>query len=151
MPEGGAVDADTIPVSADPLGPHPVNAPVPSVLCDTLALGGASHASAGVLWKMTESGRQLDANLVHLPPDRRVGVHAEPALDVLLLVVAGGGILEGIDGPRTLTPGLLLWLPHGCSRSLAAGEDGLSYLTVHQRRPGMQIRRWDPAPADPLP
>lgn len=144
MPENGAAD-----VPADSPSPRDASAPVPMVLCDTQALGADPQAPAGVLWKMAESGRQLDANVVHLPAGRSVGVHAEPDLDVLLLVVAGSGTLTGADGPHALTSGLLMWLPRGCSRGLAADEGGLSYLTVHQRRPGMQIRRADPAPAAP--
>jgi hypothetical protein len=38
-----------------------------------------------------------------------------------------------------LLPGELVWMPRGSTRSLTAGADGLAYLTVHQRRPGMQI------------
>ncbi|CAM5587687.1 hypothetical protein SHIRM173S_01264 [Streptomyces hirsutus] len=33
-----------------------------------------------------------------------------------------------------------MWLPHGSTRALAAGGR-LTYLTVHRRRPGMQISR----------
>ena len=33
-----------------------------------------------------------------------------------------------------------MWLPHNSARSITAGRDGLTYLTVHRRRPGMQIR-----------
>jgi hypothetical protein len=36
---------------------------------------------------------------------------------------------------------VLLWLPHGSTRSITAGPQGLAYVTVHRRRPGMQIRR----------
>ncbi|WP_189856690.1 cupin domain-containing protein [Streptomyces poonensis] len=113
--------------------------PVPRSLCDVTRLV-ASPASAGVAWKLTEAGRQLDANVVHLPPGRRVDAHVEPDLDVLLLVVAGEGTVTGADGSEDLTEGTLLWLPRGSRRSLAAGDDGLSYLTVHQRRPGLSIR-----------
>ncbi|MER6530010.1 hypothetical protein [Streptomyces sp. NPDC001508] len=28
---------------------------------------------------------------------------------------------------------------YGSGRSLVAGEDGMTYLTVHRRRPGMRI------------
>jgi hypothetical protein len=35
----------------------------------------------------------------------------------------------------------VVWLPHGSTRGVTAGADGLAYLTVHRRRPGMQIRR----------
>ena len=68
--------------------------------------------------------------------------HREPDLDVLLFVVTGSGVLgAGVgDEPRPLTEGATVWLPHGSTRSLTAGADGLAYLTVHRRRPGMQIR-----------
>jgi quercetin dioxygenase-like cupin family protein len=94
-----------------------------------------------ILGRLAEPGRQLDANVVRLPTGQRVDTHAEPDLDVLLLVLSGGGTLGTAEGSRQLTEGTLLWLPHTSSRSLAAGEDGLCYLTVHRRRPGMQIRR----------
>jgi quercetin dioxygenase-like cupin family protein len=116
-------------------------APVPSLLCDIHALAAAPEAAAaGAVWKLAESGRQLDANLVHLRAGRQVGTHTEPDLDVLFLVVSGGGTLDSPDGPQRLTAGSLYWLPHGSTRALTAGDDGLSYLTVHRRRPGMQIR-----------
>jgi quercetin dioxygenase-like cupin family protein len=119
-------------------------ADAPRVLCDAGALAaGAAPDDAGVLWKLAESGRQLDANVVRLPPGRRVAPHAEPDLDVLLLVVSGEGVLGAGTGdePRPLAAGALVWLPHGSTRSLTAGAAGLAYLTVHRRRPGMRIGR----------
>jgi quercetin dioxygenase-like cupin family protein len=120
-------------------------APVPRVLCDdALGLAARPGAPAGVLWKLAESGRQLDANVVRLPPGGTVDTHAEPDLDVLVFVVSGDGTVHGEDGPLALAAGALMWLPHGSRRSLAAGGHGLSYLTVHRRRPGMQIGRRAP-------
>lgn len=126
--------------------------PVPVVLCDTRALTDGQPGQSGALWRLAESGRQLDANLVHLPPHEHVGTHAEPDLDVLLHVVAGSGTLGTGDGTGTgeepeqlaLAPGTLIWLPHGSVRELGAGPDGLSYLTVHTRRPGIRIRNRPP-------
>ncbi|MFC8783929.1 cupin domain-containing protein [Streptomyces nigra] len=117
----------------------PEEEPLARLLCDVTALTEAP-ASAGVLWKLSEPGRQLDANVVHLPPGRRVDPHVEPDLDVLLLVVAGDGTVTGSGGEENLTTGGLLWLPRGSRRALAAGEQGLSYVTVHRRRPGITIR-----------
>ncbi|MEU0336502.1 hypothetical protein [Streptomyces sp. NPDC006193] len=113
----------------------------PRVLCDTRALAEAPPVPAGVLWKLAESGRQLDANVVRLAPGGRVTVHTETQLDVLFLVVAGDGVLgKGpSEEPEPLSRGALVWLPHGAARSIRAGEDGLTYLTVHGRRPGMRI------------
>lgn len=115
--------------------------PVPRLLCDTRALTALDPASAGAVWKLAEPGRQLDANLIHLPAGQRVDTHTEPDLDVLLLVMAGDGMLDGAQGPQPLAEGALLWLPHGSTRSLSAGDRGLSYMTVHRRRPGMRIGR----------
>jgi quercetin dioxygenase-like cupin family protein len=115
------------------------------MLCDVRALTGGRSEPAGVLWKLTESGRQLDANLIRLPAGERIGAHAEPDLDVLVLVVTGDGVMDTPEGPLSLAEGALLWLPHGSTRGITAGPDGLAYMTVHRRRPGMQIRRRDEA------
>ncbi|MGX1135562.1 quercetin dioxygenase-like cupin family protein [Streptomyces glaucescens] len=111
----------------------------PRVLCDVEALSAAGSAPSGALWRLAEPGRQLDANLVRIPPEGGVATHVEPELDVLVLVVAGDGTL-GTEPPQPLTAGSLVWLPHGSARSLTAGQNGLSYVTVHRRRPGMQIQ-----------
>ncbi|MGW3354347.1 hypothetical protein ACWDFL_02845 [Streptomyces bungoensis] len=128
--------------SASGSGPDGPAGPDPRVLCDTRALAGAPPAPAGALWKLAESGRQLDANVIRLAPGGRIATHTEPLLDVLLLVVAGDGVLGkgASEEPEALTEGTLLWLPHGSTRSITAGDSGLAYLTVHRRRPGMQIR-----------
>ncbi|MFJ3139485.1 AraC family ligand binding domain-containing protein [Streptomyces sp. NPDC086843] len=117
--------------------------PLPRILCDTAALAAVDDAAAGALWRLAESGRQLDANVVRLPPGHRVDTHRESDLDVLLLVLSGHGTLTAPDGEHPLPAGTLTWLPHGSTRSLAAGDDGLTYLTVHRRRPGMTIRTRD--------
>jgi quercetin dioxygenase-like cupin family protein len=121
--------------------------PVPRVLADVRALteqGPEPGAPSGTLWKLAESGRQLDANVIRMPPGHHVAAHAEPDLDVLMVVVGGDGTLHAADGTRQLAEGTMVWLPHGALRALSAGPRGLAYLTVHRRRPGMQIRRRSP-------
>jgi quercetin dioxygenase-like cupin family protein len=119
----------------------------PSILCDAPAEIAKSETTAiGVLWRLSETGRQLDANLVHLAPRQHIGVHAEPDLDVLLVVMDGTGDLRAEDLSLRLTAGLVAWLPRGSSRSLTAGTQGLAYFSVHRRRPGMRIGRKPPAP-----
>ena len=127
---------------AQPAQPAEPKQPDPRVLCDAVALAAGPPAPGTVLWKLAEEGRQLDANVVRLAPGARVDTHTEPHLDVLLLVVSGDGVVGSgaQDEPRALAEGALLWLPHGSTRSITAGERGLAYLTVHRRRPGMQIR-----------
>lgn len=125
---------------------------VARMLCRVRALTAEPSAAAGTLWKLAEPGRQLDANLIRLSAGERIGTHAEPDLDVLLLVVAGDGVMDTAEGPQPLADGVLMWLPHRSVRGITAGPEGLAYLTVHGRRPGMQIgRRTGPDPATEQP
>ncbi|MGG2461205.1 cupin domain-containing protein [Streptomyces sp. RGM 3693] len=113
---------------------------VPRLLCDARELVAVDPAPAGALWRLAESGRQLDANLVRLPPEGRIDTHVEPDLDVILYVVSGDGVVDTTQDRQSLTEGSVVWLPHGSRRSLTAGRTGLAYLTVHRRRPGLQIK-----------
>ncbi|WP_328315929.1 hypothetical protein [Streptomyces sp. NBC_00388] len=114
--------------------------PVPGVVTDTARLvRAAADEDRGALWRLAEPGRQLDSNVIRLAPDAGVAGHVEPDLDVLVCVVGGSGRLETTEGPQALAPGAVVWLPHGARRSLTAGPDGLCYLTVHRRRPGLTV------------
>ncbi|MER6120823.1 hypothetical protein [Streptomyces sp. NPDC001743] len=117
--------------------------PTPEVLAvlgDLLA--AAAPDDRGALWQLDRQGRELDANLVRLPPGGEVGEHQEDVLDVLLVVLEGSGRLTpgGGGDPIPLGPTTVMWLPRTSRRSLAAGPDGLAYLTVHRRRPGLAIK-----------
>ncbi len=118
---------------------RPAGQPTARILADVHALVDASDVPAGARWTLAEPGRQLDANVIHLPPEQRIDTHTESDLDVLLVVVAGGGTVGTPDGPRQVGDSDLVWLPRGSTRDITAGRDGLSYLTVHRRRPGLQI------------
>ncbi|WP_433005299.1 cupin domain-containing protein [Kribbella sp. CA-294648] len=115
--------------------------PVVRVVGDWGELVDDSTVPAGARWTLAEVGRQLDANLIHLPAGQRVDTHTEPDLDVLLVAVAGSGTVGTPDGVQAVAKGNLVWLPRGSTRNLTAGPDGFSYLTVHRRRPGMQIKQ----------
>jgi quercetin dioxygenase-like cupin family protein len=120
----------------------------PSILCDAPAeIAKSETATIGVLWRLSETGRQLDANLVQLAPWQHIDVHAEPDLDVLIVVMDGTGDLRAENLTMRLAAGLVAWLPRGSSRTLAAGARGLAYISVHRRRPGMQIGLKPPATA----
>ncbi|MDT0342878.1 cupin domain-containing protein [Streptomyces litchfieldiae] len=118
-----------------------VPAPTPDVLARMARLlSQAPPSRGGALWRLDQQGRQLDANVIRLAPGSEVAEHVEPDLDVLLFVSEGTGHLVTGAGTRELTPGSIAWLPHGTRRALSAGDDGLVYLTVHRRRPGLAIR-----------
>ncbi|MFD5234027.1 hypothetical protein ACFWJ5_36970 [Streptomyces qaidamensis] len=125
----------------DPEGfPGAADAPVPRILGNVESLAATAPGSAGALWRLAEPGRQLDANLIRVPSRGSIDTHAETDLDVLLLVVGGDGTFGAADGPHPVEPGSLVRLPHGSVRNVTAGESGLTYVTVHRRRPGMQIQ-----------
>ena len=86
------------------------------------------------------SRRNLDANIIRLQPGSRIEAHAGPEFDVLLHILHGDGQLMTEVGTLALRPGGLLWLPRLSRREIVAGEVGLTYLTVHPRRPGMTIQ-----------
>jgi quercetin dioxygenase-like cupin family protein len=114
---------------------------LPRVLCDTsVVVAGAGPEEAGALWRLQEGRRDLDANLVQLPAGTGVDAHAGPDVDVLVSVVHGSGRLITAAGALELRPGVLVWLPRRSRREISAGPDGLRYLTVHQRRPGVTIQ-----------
>lgn len=94
----------------------------------------------GAVWRLSGTVRQLDANLVRVPPGARVADHVEPDLDVLLCVVGGSGRLETRSGAQQLAAGCVVWLPRGVHRAVSADSDGLLYMSVHCRRPGLSIR-----------
>jgi uncharacterized protein (DUF2249 family)/quercetin dioxygenase-like cupin family protein len=114
---------------------------VPRVLCNTYTLARSESELdvAGAVWKLDPSDRQLDANLIRLRPEGRIEAHRGPDLDVLLFIVAGTGELITTFETVPLQPGHLVWLPRRSERSLVAGPDGLSYVTVHPRRPALGI------------
>ncbi|MFJ5718594.1 hypothetical protein [Streptomyces sp. NPDC093149] len=116
-----------------------------AVLNDLLAT--ASPEQRGALWQLVESGRELDANLVRLPAGAEVGEHQEDVLDVLLVVVAGGGRVVAGGDVTDLTPTTVVWLPRTSRRALVAGPEGLAYVTVHRRRPGLTIKPSAPSRA----
>lgn len=119
-------------------------APQPHLLAELDRLldeAGAACAPerAGALWRLAESGRQLDADLIRLPAGHRIEVHREPDVDVLMVVLTGDGTVHTDEGALALAPHALLWLPHGSRRAIEAGSRGLAYLTVHRKRTGKRI------------
>ncbi|MFV0372753.1 DUF2249 domain-containing protein [Microbacterium sp.] len=111
---------------------------LPRVVADTAALAALADA-AGSIWQLDPAHRDLDSNVIALPPGGEIRRHDGPDLDVLILILAGDGVLETEREPIVLTPGELIWLPRTATRRFRAGADGIRYLTVHQRKPTLNI------------
>lgn len=115
--------------------------PLPRVLVDTTTVTADAAAVdvTGAVWKLQVRERDLDSNIIALPPGGTIDAHAGPDLDVLVHVLAGAGRLTTELGTVELTAGALLWLPRRSRRSFTAGPEGLRYLTVHQRRQALLL------------
>jgi quercetin dioxygenase-like cupin family protein len=112
-----------------PAGPGAVVADLAGV--DTSGAGGA-------VWSLPHGG-DLDANLVSLPAGGTIAEHVNDVVDVFVYVRSGHGGLM-LDGRRhALRPDVAVLVPRGARRAVAAGPDGLAYLSVHRRRPALAV------------
>ena len=67
------------------------------------------------------------------------GEHVNAERDVVVVVVSGSLELE-LDGePRTVEAGEVAVVEKGRRRRLTAGPEGVRYVTVHRKRPGLTI------------
>lgn len=115
--------------------------PLPRVLVDTTTITADTTAAdvTGAVWKLEARERDLDSNIIALPPGGTIDAHTGPDLDVLIHVLAGSGQLATELGTIDLITGVLLWIPRRSRRQFTASTDGLRYLTVHQRRQALVL------------
>lgn len=100
----------------------------------------ATAAEAGSVWRLEPAERGLDANVIVLPAGDEIRAHTGPEIDVVIVVLAGSGTLESDADAIALEPGRIVWLPARSPRRFVAGDDGLRYFSVHQRKLGLSIR-----------
>ena len=67
-------------------------AALPRLLWDTGLEAGDADA-AGAVWKLQLRERDLDSNIIQLPPEAAIEAHQGPDLDVLIHVLDGNGRL----------------------------------------------------------
>jgi quercetin dioxygenase-like cupin family protein len=83
----------------------------------------------------------LNATILVWPAGEGPPAHVNAERDVLYVVLAGRARLD-VDGDVTeLDAGAAVIVEKGRSRALAAGTDGVRYLTAHIRRSALQIGR----------
>ncbi|OBF11184.1 cupin domain-containing protein [Mycobacterium sp. 852002-10029_SCH5224772] len=94
-----------------------------------------SSDNAGVDRRSGVGKRELDWNVITMPPNGEIdtATAAELDVDVLIHVLSGSGRLTTEKGTIKLAPGALLWLPRRSRPQFTAGPDGLRYLTVNQK------------------
>jgi len=109
--------------------PHEGN---PEAVVDLLG-----RAGTGALWGMASA--ELNATLLAWPPGYALVEQTASELEVLLVVLEGGGTAT-VDGrEHELAPGSALMVERGRTRAIRAGADGLRYLSVHGRRGPLQV------------
>lgn len=114
---------------------------VPKVLAQTAQLVAETDSdAAGAVWKLQEPDRDLDSNVIALPPAGTIDQHTGPDLDVLIHVLSGTGTLHTAEADIDLAPGGLIWLPKRSRRGFSAGRSGLRYLTVHRKRQALNLQ-----------
>ena len=114
-------------------------AALPRLLYDTSLTAAGDGAVVGAAWKLDVRERDLDSNVIRLAPEDGIEAHEGPDVDVIIHVIAGTGRLDTELGPVGLSAGALVWLPRRARRGFTAGPEGLSYLTVHQRKPSLTL------------
>jgi uncharacterized cupin superfamily protein len=93
----------------------------------------------GPLWGMASG--DLNATLLNWPAGHELAEHVNAELDVLLVVLEGAGVAI-VDGcEHALRGGRALLIQKGAARAIRAGDGGIRYLSVHRRRPPLQVER----------
>src|SRR4051794_18771535 len=85
---------------------------------------GAPDDAVGALWSL-ESGGDLNANLVRLRPSGVIDAHRNDERDVLVVVLAGAGVIAIADSVLAVEAEDLVHIPRHSERSIRAGERGL--------------------------
>ncbi len=118
------------------------NPPTPTLATD-IRLLDLLESSANA----THSGPQLghasaDFNvtlLTWIGPGTGVAPHINHDLDVIFIGVEGEGIITINGVEYSLQPGKALLIAKGTERAARSNSQRFSYLSIHCRRPGLQI------------
>jgi quercetin dioxygenase-like cupin family protein len=93
----------------------------------------------GPVWG-TESA-DLNATLLEWRAGEGPAEHVNDERDVLVVVLAGSAIVKTDEEEHELAPGEMTIVAKGRRRKITAGREGVRYLSVHRRRPPLQIAR----------
>jgi quercetin dioxygenase-like cupin family protein len=103
---------------------------------ELLDLSGTVRQDNGAI--LSRETEDLDLNLVRFAEGSGVAAHVNREVDVLLVAVAGEGVVT-VDGARfSLASGTALLIPKGSERVIQSAPNGeFLYLSVHRRRGGL--------------
>lgn len=100
---------------------------------------GRLPGGRGPLWGTATA--DLNATLLAWDPGEGTPAHVNDERDVLVVVLSGSGVVrvDGNDHPVFTQQAVIV--PKGSERAITAGREGIRYLSVHLRRPGLQVGR----------
>jgi mannose-6-phosphate isomerase-like protein (cupin superfamily) len=110
-----------------------------------LAAAIAAGGSGAILARESED---LDLNLVRFAAGAGVGAHVNREVDVVLIALAGSGIVRIDEDEVPVAAGNALLIPKNSERAIRSRDDGeFAYLSVHRRRARLMPgpRRGDPS------
>lgn len=79
----------------------------------------------------------LDMTLLSWEPGKSVASHVNNEVDVVLIGVAGSGIVMVEEEEHQLSPGKLMLIPKGKRRAIKSDDQLFTYLSIHRRRRGL--------------
>jgi len=85
------------------------------------------------------ASEELNATLLVWRAGEGQPEHVNEGRDVVLVVLAGSGVLTVDAADHPIAAGTLAIVPRGTRRKVVAGSDGLRCLTVHRRRGGLGL------------
>jgi quercetin dioxygenase-like cupin family protein len=102
-------------------------------VADLRELARAAHHR--LAW--SAASEDLHLNLLVLTGGEVVEEHVNVEVDVLVIGIAGSGIVEIEGVHHELGPGRIVVIPKGKRRSIAGRSGRLAYLSCHRRRGGL--------------
>ncbi|MCW2920798.1 MAG: Cupin 2, conserved barrel [Thermoleophilia bacterium] len=109
----------------------------PSAQCVRIDAAELARSGSGARWG--HAGVQLNATLLAWPAGHVVTEHVNDEREVLLVGIAGSGVVRVEDVEHDLHAGIVLVVPRGARRTMRAGVEGMSYVAAHQARGRLQL------------
>ena len=103
----------------------------------TALVNGADNEGSGPLWGT--ASEELNATLLQWRAGEGPPEHVNEERDVLVVVLAGSATVSADGDEHELTVGDATIIAKGRRRKIAAGREGVRYLSVHRRRAPLQI------------
>lgn len=92
----------------------------------------ASDSAPNLLGSLASA--DLNVNMLRFAGEHGIEAHVNREVDVLIVALAGEGVLVADGAPIVLTAGDAVVVPKGTERSIRSNGDHFAYLTCHGRR-----------------